>query len=551
GAVVTAPEKVRVWFTEAFDLQFSALGVYAAGSNERVDRGDLTLESDGALSVTLHSDLPPGAYIVRWRVFTPGDGHETSGAYSFGVGVAAGPAEVVATERTLLGDMVRFVSLSGLIVFVGVAVFRWAIQLEDERRLHNPLFWIAQGVRVALGLGILGSLYLQTSALDGSVLDVLGTQWGRVWLLRAALTAAIIVRANALLRGRETAAALFAGLFLVLTASFTSHSAAKFGWVGVVVDGAHLLSASVWSGGVLCAAIALRRGERKFLAQFAVLATAAVGGLAASGVWLGIGQVGSWAGLLLTEYGRVLLMKLAVATFAFGLGAVNALKPGRILPVAESLAAGIVIACAAVLTNLPPAYSQTTDGAPTRLEQTLSTNGRTAIVALWPARMGANSVEVRLADLNGRAVTGATLRLQFVPVEVAEARAALTSDLPLAEIGGGLYSASGVNLIALGEWQMLLAIDESTFLNFPYTVGPDAAVRLGGAPLGVAVQAVAWLNRYAVLTGASVLLLGATGWSWLAWRSLRAAEARATLAVWIAPGLLLAGAIWLWLKLSF
>jgi copper transport protein len=418
GAVADAPSVVRIWFSEPFDPSFSSLEVFSAGTQQKVDAADVKVDADGALSVSLPPSLPQGAYIVSWRVFTPSDGHQTSGSYSFGVGVPAQPGETLATERTPIGDATRFLWLSGLAIFTGVAFFRWAVPLDNPETLTRALYWPVQATRFGLGLGILGTLYVQTQALDTGVIEVLGTSWGTAWLMRAVMAAVVIASANWLMRGPSTTPALFASMFLALAASFTSHSAARLGWVGILADFTHVLGASVWVGGVMCAALVITAGERRFLVRFSVLATAAIGLLAVSGAWLAANQIGSWAGLLFTEYGRALLLKLLVAVIAFGLGAVNALRANRTVTVLETVAGITVLLCAAILTNLPPAYSQLVDSAPTRIEQTKTVSDVTATVALWPARHGTNTLEITLAQ-DGRLLEESTVRAQFVPVDSA------------------------------------------------------------------------------------------------------------------------------------
>lgn len=547
GSVADSPRQVQVWFTEPIEPRFSRLEVYAAGSNSRVDLGDMRFEGDRSLVVSLPPDLPQGAvYVVVWQIVTLSDAHATRGEYSFGVGAPAAVMGTIETDRSPLADLFRFASLAGQMVFVGLAVFRWAVRLEDDTRFRRSLFWVMQATRAALALGVLGSLYTQASSLDASIVEVLATQWGAVWLARAAMTALIAIRIEPFMRGDEKTSAMLAGGFLTLTASLTSHSAAQYGAMGVAMDWVHLLSAAVWSGGVVCAALALAAGERKFLSSFSILATAAVGGLAASGLWLSNGQVGSWAGLFFTEYGRILTIKLAVVAVAFALGAFNALGAAKAATTnLEAIAGLIVILLAAVLTNTPPAWSQTTDNAPTRIAQNGTTGDLSATLTLSPARIGTNTVEVTL-NHGGLPVTGAEAVVQFQPL----GPGAVVSQLPLREVSAGVYSATGANLTAEGEWQALLTVNAAQFLAFGYSVGPDRAVRvphIGG--LDLMVQLVAWLNRYALTLAAGLLLMAAGAWSGVAWRSLP--RTGPSVALWLAPGLLLAGAVWLWIRLNF
>ncbi|MBI3242992.1 MAG: copper resistance protein CopC [Chloroflexi bacterium] len=546
GAAPVSPARVQVWFTEPIEPRFSALEVYAAGASSRIDLGDIQLEGDRSLFVSLPPGLPQGSYTVLWRVFTLSDGHTTSGSYSFGVGVPADPSQTVATERTPLADASRFLSLGGQAVFVGVAVFGWAVRLDDEARFRRSLFWAMQAARAALGLGALGALYVQAHNLNAPLVETLTTQWGALWLARTTMIVVIALRIDSLMRGKATGPALLAGGFLLLTTSLTSHSAARFGPAGVLADWAHLWATSVWAGGVLCAALALTNGETKFLTNFSILATAAVGGLIVSGLWLGGGQVGTWPALLLTEYGRALLLKLAAVGLALGLGLFNMVRrANRLVSGLEAALMLIIVLLAAALTNLPPAFSQITDGAPTRVEQVGKAGELTATVALWPARTGTNTVEVRLTK-SGQPLIGAEASLQFEPLDPG----AVVSTLALDEIGQGVYSATGANLTSEGRWQILLAVNATEFVNFNYWVGPDRAARTPEMPAGFLVRAVGWLNRYATATAAGLLLVTAGVWSWLAWRSLRAqADVRLLVVAWLAPGLLIAGAVWLWLKL--
>lgn len=83
ATVAQAPDSVRLDFTEAIEPAFSRLAVEdAAGAS--VDTGAVAVGADGtALSVGLRA-LPPGTYLVRWRV-TAIDTHHTEGTFRFTV----------------------------------------------------------------------------------------------------------------------------------------------------------------------------------------------------------------------------------------------------------------------------------------------------------------------------------------------------------------------------------------------------------------------------------------------------------------------------------
>jgi len=104
--------------------------------------------------------------------------------------------------------------------------------------------------------------------------------------------------------------------------------------VAIAVDGAHLLAAGVWAGGLLPLALLLRaagRDEGADARPYAVLAARrfsrcalfAIVALALSGTANAVAQVGSVAGLVGTPYGRLLLLKLGLLIPAVALAGLN------------------------------------------------------------------------------------------------------------------------------------------------------------------------------------------------------------------------------------
>ena len=88
STVKTAPDQVRVWFTERLEPAFSTLEVVNE-RGERVDRGPAQVDetSPAMLQVPL-KPIEPGTYRVKWRVLSV-DTHVTKGDFTFRV--AGGP----------------------------------------------------------------------------------------------------------------------------------------------------------------------------------------------------------------------------------------------------------------------------------------------------------------------------------------------------------------------------------------------------------------------------------------------------------------------------
>lgn len=166
-----------------------------------------------------------------------------------------------------------------------------------------------------------------------------GTPWGGAW--KAALAAAVVA-AVAFLRlfwkGGEVGWWLAAPAVLALGAfpAFTGHAAATGGLrpLTLAADTVHVWSAGGWLGGLtLVLAAAWRwRSSRPgahasilpvLVTAFSPLAVACVGLLILTGVLAAWVQVPNLESLATTAYGRLLLLKVALAFVAFSLGAVN------------------------------------------------------------------------------------------------------------------------------------------------------------------------------------------------------------------------------------
>jgi len=231
---------------------------------------------------------------------------------------------------------------------------------------------------------------------DGSVLRtvLLGTDFGRDWLLRLALIALLAGLASVDLRGkRENSRFLKLAIVLVAaglagTLAWAGHGIGGAGLPGSIhlaADFLHLVAAAAWVGGLLPLAFVLAaagRASSMSVARTASLRFSAYG-VAAVSVLLLTGATNTWylAGsfqaLTMTDYGRLLLIKVALFLVMLAVATVNrvwltpaladdadekparhALRQLRRNVVTEIVAGAIILAVVAVLGVTPPGLGE-------------------------------------------------------------------------------------------------------------------------------------------------------------------------------------------------
>jgi putative copper export protein len=206
------------------------------------------------------------------------------------------------------------------------------------------------------------------------------TPWGKTWLSAAGLSLLAVASMQGAARGvrggwlAATAAVLALGAFPALT----GHAAGgDLKALTIVADTLHVWAAGGWLGG-LALVLFLDREHRRgqgadargllpdLVPRFSGLAMACVGMLVLTGVvasWVHLGSVGALFG---TEYGRTLMLKLALVAGVLSLGARNfrVLTPrlgdagGRVAmrrsATLELLVANLVLAVTAILVRTAP-----------------------------------------------------------------------------------------------------------------------------------------------------------------------------------------------------
>jgi copper transport protein len=404
--------------------------------------------------------------------------------------------------------------------------------------LSAALALVLQG---AVGQG--GSFW--AAAKPSVVAEVLGTRWGTAWGLGAlawlAVLAALAIRPlrpvpasggapapAAPARDLEPApagaatatlappaptpataprplssarlAALALPLFaLALLPSFGGHTTVQQPvWILAPANILHVLSMSAWLGGIAVLVLGLRAATAELeeqartpllaavVTRFSALATVAIAVLLATGIVQSIIEVGSFAALLDTAFGRAVLIKLVAAVAIVALGYVNR---QRLLPALKRAAAGattpgrtgvllrrtlraelvlglIAIAATGALSSYAPSiaessgpYATSVTIGPTRVEVTVD-----------PARVGSNQLHLYLFDQQTGAPFEGTeeLRVTAALPEKQIAKIALEPHVA----GPGHYVVDGASLGVAGEWTIEATVRVSDFIEYarPFTV---------------------------------------------------------------------------------
>jgi putative copper resistance protein D len=249
---------------------------------------------------------------------------------------------------------VRAIHFVATAVITGTLVFRTVVAksallpelaiAEKLRAQSLRVAWIA--LAVALLSGVIW-LFLQAVSMSGLPPDeamtseVLSTvlnetQFGEVTEIRSVLA---IILATCLAFDRFPPAdwlALVAALGLTAAIAWTGHAASTLGELGnlhLAADALHLVAAASWIGGLVPLVLLLMAAMRDVAApaslvrdatrRFSTLGIVAVATLVATGLvnaWI---LVGSFHALLVTEYGRILMLKLVVFALMLAFAAVN------------------------------------------------------------------------------------------------------------------------------------------------------------------------------------------------------------------------------------
>ncbi|RYC14891.1 copper resistance protein CopC [Nocardioides zhouii] len=515
GSVLeVAPEQVTFTFNESVIGVPAGIKVFDATGEEVASSATVR---DAQLLVALEEEVGEGTLMVVWRLVSA-DGHPIGGSLRFSVGapseaVDVPTADAVAdTDAPRLLGVVRWLGYVGLLVAAGVAAFA-VLFLPAGRDVDPSRRRLRTTVRVATVLAALGwmaavplvALYqlgLPASALgDGSTWSALAPT---EYVVPALVVVGLLLGASCLplsAPDRSRSVLVLAGCAIALAApAFTGHTrAARPEALVIGVDVLHLLAGAVWLGGLVAIGLVLgdlaSRDDSGALTlnRFSTWASAVLAALVVTGTVSAWRIAGSWAALLDTGYGTLLLVKVLLVVVAIAIATWNrfSLLPRLRQTIRRqdrtSAAAVLVrttLAEAGVLVAVLVVTGFLVDRSPeVRVEVTAASVGAgtasrtvelvdiSAVVTLDPPAVGPATITLEMTDAAGEPAEGyeaprLRLRLSTGDVDL--------GDVVLSNLGPGVY-AGDVVLPTAGTWEVQVSLRTTEFDNPVKTVELDVS----------------------------------------------------------------------------
>ena len=549
--LVRPPGEVRIEFSEPPDPRGSDIQVLDT-TGKRHDKGDVAPSGDpNGLRVSL-DPIADGGYTVAWTTTSAVDGHTTKGSFAFVVGNGPLPPPPAVPESapppSPLEIAGRALSYAGIALGLGTAFFvLFVAPAGTDPRRESSLLGLAgalviagslalivdQGAKLPPRLGVM----LAVRAFAGLVLAAVSIT-PRLALMRpvGALAGGGVMTLGPLatFRPRRTIA-LAAAIAAAMTATLVSHATALGSLKSMALDFIHVLSVSVWTGGVVallwCVLLARRdetaedaRALGTVVWRFSMTALVATALLITAGVLQAFDRLVLINDLYETPYGIALAVKIVLVLVALAIGALNLLRWGprlragvraRAALVRDTLAETgifvVIIVAASFLTAFAPpaqpsaaAYDQTQHVSGLRLEMLVASGGA-----------GRNTYLLRVHQGLAPVTSAEKVALRFTMVEHDMGE----QELVAKERAAGDYVAEGSPTAMYGTWKIQTIVrlagreDVSTVFTFPVglvntgggtaspplTIGPYTAIVFTDP---ATIQSGAPVTMFAVLIGA-------------------------------------------------
>ncbi len=426
GSVVgTSPTEVTITFSEHVTAVEGK--VIVLGPDGKKISGSPTVTGDVLHIPVRKADRPLGTYLASYRVISA-DTHPVGGAVTFSVGApSASPPKVTdaGTHRSvaLATPVWHFLSYAGLTLAIGPALF--LAFLWPRTRSRRGAIRLARAGLGLIAVAALGALWTQAPSSSGAALldasprelrDVVISSFGLTLVARLALLAIAAGLLTPVWRGTASKArgltVLGVAVAGLVTWPLTGHpSTAPLPAAIVVADVVHIAAMSVWLGGLATLTVFLLRGTHPrvlgvILPAWSRWAALAVVWLIAGGAVQAVVEVGTIGALWRTEYGKLLIAKVAIlgGTLLVAAYARRLVRRAQVPAAgarrmrwtvgAEVLATTVVIGLSAVLVQVNPGRSAVVDQGAVRdqgVSQTLSCPLFTLQFNIYPVEIGDNN----------------------------------------------------------------------------------------------------------------------------------------------------------------
>jgi len=463
-------------YSEAVEIGFSELRVYDANGNQ-VDNKDTAYNGGETSLIVTTPPLEDGVYTITSKVLSKIDGHLVQAAIVFGVGDVKIDSSLLEkqenSETTFIPESIaRFPGLVGQTIVLGGVIVSITIWSSQQTRFREVFADINEQFKIKfskiIGIGVIATfasnfimLGVQTWRLETSPLDVIGTTFGTTWLIRMIITIIIIglwfwmeKKNEITIKGQIPL--LIASLILIATTTMMGHGASTELEAPWILDYSHNLLSSIWIGGVIFFAFVALPTVTKtensikekitlsLIPRFSGLFIIAIGILIITGPTLLWFLDDNVASLTDSTYGKLILIKIAIAAAMIGFGGMYQIKFLKNMNDLEKLnisrkiskplkfEAGLGIALLAVVallvnSSLPAGEIQSADAIQGTFgyESVLFSENAKFDVKVLPAGIGSNTISVivtsydnkPLADISGLKVKVSNPQKNISPIE--------------------------------------------------------------------------------------------------------------------------------------
>ena len=463
-------------YSEAVEIGFSELKVYDANGNQ-VDNKDTAYNGGETSLIVTTPPLEDGVYTITSKVLSKIDGHLVQAAIVFGVGDVKIDSSLLEkqenSETTFIPESIaRFPGLVGQTIVLGGVIVSITIWSSQQTRFREVFADINEQFKIKfskiIGIGVIATfasnfimLGVQTWRLETSPLDVIGTTFGTTWLIRMIITIIIIglwfwmeKKNEITIKGQIPL--LIASLILIATTTMMGHGASTELEAPWILDYTHNLLSSIWIGGVIFFAFValptITKTENSIKEKITLSLIPRFSGLfiIAIGILIITGPTLLWflddnvASLTDSTYGKLILIKIAIAAAMIGFGGMYQIKFLKNMNDLEKLnisrkiskplkfEAGLGIALLAVVallvnSSLPAGEIQSADAIQGTFgyESVLFSENAKFDVKVLPAGIGSNTISVivtsydnkPLADISGLKVKVSNPQKNISPIE--------------------------------------------------------------------------------------------------------------------------------------